>query len=97
MSAYSLLKKPSAWIPIVLPLGILAMLFITLITSGFVRQEDEGAEAHIFQVWLFLEVILIAFFGIRWFPRMPKQALPLFAVQIILTLVACFPVFYFNL
>jgi hypothetical protein len=93
----SLLKKPSAWIPIVLSLAILAMLLVTLVTSGLVRHEDEGVGAHIFQIWLVVEAVLIAFFGSRWLPRMPQQALMVLAVQIIAALAACFPVFYFNL
>lgn len=92
-----LFKKPSAWIPILLPALILAMLFITLATSGLVRHEDEGIEAHIFQIWLVLEIVLIGFFGLKWLPQVPKQALMILALQIFAALAACFPVFYFNL
>lgn len=94
---FSLLNKPSAWIPIVLPIAILAMLLITLKISGLVREEDEGVEAHIFQIWLVLETILMLFFAGKWIPEAPKQALPIFAMQLLLTLAACFPVFYFHL
>jgi hypothetical protein len=32
----------------------------TLGLSGAVRQEDEGTQAHIFQIWLILEGVLVA-------------------------------------
>lgn len=93
----SVWKKPSAWIPIVSSVAILLMLLATLATSGLVRHEDEGVEAHIFQLWLVLELVMIGFFGVKWLPRMPRQALVILTVQIISALAACFPVFYFNL
>jgi hypothetical protein len=92
-----MLKKPSVWIPIVLSLGIIAMLLITLSTVGLVRQADEGTEAHIFQLWLVLEAFLIAFFGFKWLPSAPKDALFILAIQIVLVLLGMFPVFYFHL
>ncbi len=92
-----LVKRPSAWIPIMLPIGILLMLLITLATTGLVRQEDEGVQAHLFQLWLVVEVVMIAFFALKWVPRAPKQALLILLAQIIASLAACFPVFYFNL
>jgi hypothetical protein len=92
-----LLKNPSAWIPIALSLGVLAMLLITLATAGLVRQQDEGVEAHLFQVWLVVELLLIGRFGVTWLPNVPKQALMVLTLQMIAALAACFPVFYFNL
>lgn len=92
-----LVKKPSAWVPILLSAAILAMLLITLSTVGLVRHEDEGIEAHLFQIWLVLEVVLIGFFGLKWLPRMPKQALIILVLQVVFVFVAAFPVFYFNL
>jgi Flp pilus assembly protein TadB len=60
-------------------LAILAMVLTTIGTSGAVRQEDEGTQAHIFQIWLVLEVVLVAVFAVEWVPRRPKQALVVLA------------------
>ena len=92
-----MIKRPLAWIPVAMSLAILAMVLTTLGLSGAVRQEDEGTQAHIFQIWLVLEVVLVAGFAVAWVPRRPKQALVVLAIQILCVLAACAPVFYFRL
>ena len=94
----SLIKKPSAWIPVALSLAVLAVMLIHIITVGApTRQPDEGTGAHLFQIWLILEVLMVAFFAIRWFPQKPKQAFVILVIQIIAILLACAPVYYFKL
>lgn len=39
------------------------------------REGDEGAAAHIFQLLLAAEVPIAAFFAIKWLPRFPGQAI----------------------
>ncbi len=94
----SILKKPSAWIPIALSLTVLATMLIFIAMFGApVHQADEGTGAHLFQIWLVLEVLMMVFFAIKWLPRAPKQALAVLAIQIVAALAACAPVFYFKL
>lgn len=91
-------KKPSAWVPIVLSLGILAMELWFLMLAGPPQPEaDEGVAAHLFQLWLVAEFFLVAFFAVKWVPQTPKQAFPILALQITLVLAGMFPVFYFQL
>lgn len=61
------------------------------------RQADEGTAAHLFQIWLVIEVLLIAFFAIKWIPQKPKQGFIISAMQIVAALAACTPVFILNL
>ena len=93
----SILRKPSAWIPIALSLGIIAMLVFYLTRFGMVQNEDEGMAAHLFQLWLVLEVMMIPYFAVRWLPRAPKDAALVLALQIALVLLAAAPVFYLQL
>ncbi|MBI3335814.1 MAG: hypothetical protein HY001_04960 [Candidatus Portnoybacteria bacterium] len=94
----SIIKKPSAWIPIVLSLAVLATMLIYIAIAGApTRQPDEGTAAHLFQIWLVLEALMIGFFAIKWLPQRPKQALLVLAIQIVAALAACAPVFYFRL
>ena len=93
----SLLKKPSAWIPIVIPLIFFVYLVIYITVFGVVRDADEGVGAHLFQLWLTLEPFMVGFFAVKWLPRAPKQALLVLEIQIIAALAACAPVFYFKL
>lgn len=96
-SVISIIKKPSAWIPIVIPLIFFAYLIIYITIFGNVRQEDEGTAAHLFQLWLVLEPFMLGFFAIKWLPRAPKQALLILALQIIAALLPISVVFFLGL
>ena len=94
----SLLKKPSAWVPVAMSLLVLAAMLITIVVSGApVRQPDEGTGAHLFQIWLALEALMIAFFALKWLPQRPAQALLVLVIQVAAVLAGCAPVFYFRL
>jgi len=93
----SILKKPSAWIPIVIPLIFFAYLVIYITIFGIVREEDEGTGAHLFQLWLVLEPLMIGFFAVKWLPRAPKQALLILALQIVAALLPISVVFSLKL
>jgi len=94
----SLIKKPSAWAPIVLSLAALAVMLFSFSIFGVPqRQGDEGTGAHLFQIWLALEFLMIAFFAIKWLPRNPRPVLLVLALQILAVLAACAPVFYLGL
>jgi len=78
-------------------LAILVMVVTTLGVAGVARQADEGAAAHIFQLWLVLEVVAVAAFAVEWLPRRPGAALFVLIIQMLCALAACAPVFYFRL
>ncbi|OGG55803.1 hypothetical protein A3D71_00705 [Candidatus Kaiserbacteria bacterium RIFCSPHIGHO2_02_FULL_55_20] len=80
-----LLKRPAAWIPIALSLGMLAFILIYIATYGIsppTPDADEGTPAHLFQLWLVLEALMIVFFAIKWLSRNLKEALKVLALQI---------------
>ncbi|MBI5457337.1 hypothetical protein HY971_01245 [Candidatus Kaiserbacteria bacterium] len=61
----STLKKPGAWIPIALSLGMLAFILTYVAMFGVAAPDpnaDEGTPAHLFQLWLVLEALMIPFF-----------------------------------
>ena len=93
----SIIKKPSAWIPIAIPLVFFAYLVIFITSYGIVREEDEGVGAHLFQLWLVLEPLMVGFFAVKWLPAAPKQALLVLALQIVAALLPIAVVFSFKL
>ena len=95
----ALFKHPSAWLPIALSFIVLAFIFVTVAFSDPVvaRQPDEGTAAHLFQIWLVLELFMLAFFGFTWLPRKPREAGIILALQIASVLAACAPVALFHL
>ena len=93
----SIIKKPSAWIPIVIPLVFFAYMVIYISIYGIVREKDEGTGAHLFQLWLVLEPFMVGFFAVKWLSQAPKQTLLILALQIIAALLPISVVFYFKL
>jgi len=92
-----LLKKPSAWVPILLSLGIIAMIIGVISIEGIVQHEDEGTPAHIFQLWLAIEFFLLAYFAAVWFSKMPRETLQILALQLLVAVAAAAPIFIFQL
>jgi hypothetical protein len=97
MNFSNMIKQPSAFIPVAMSLAALALVLGHIVMFGIVREPDEGAAAHIFQLLMVAEVPIIAFFAIKWLPRFPRQALQVLALQAAAGLAALAPVFYFNL
>jgi hypothetical protein len=92
-----MLKKPSAFLPVVMSLGALATVLIFLALHGVVHEPDEGTAAHIWQLLMAVQAPIIAFFAIKWLPRAPRQALYVLALQAIAALAALAPVFLLGL
>ncbi|MBI3627134.1 MAG: hypothetical protein HY220_00055 [Candidatus Sungbacteria bacterium] len=79
----SIIKQPSAWVPVALSFAVFAAMLIYIGIAGIpVRETDEGTGAHLFQIWLVLEVLMVAFFALKWLPKMPKSALLVLMLQI---------------
>ena len=97
MSFSTMMKQPSAFLPIAMSLAALATVLAHVALFGAVREADEGAAAHIFQLLMIGQVPIMAVFAIEWLPRTPRQALPVLALQAGAALAALAPVFFFNL
>ena len=82
----SLLKQPSAWIPLVMSLVALMMILGYVAIHGITNGTgggDEGAPARIFQLIMVAQLPIAAYFAIKWLPRQPKQTLFVLALQAI--------------
>lgn len=91
------LKIPSAWIPLALTVAILCTFALVASTHGLHPEQDEGTPAHLFQLWVVLEVCFIAFFAYRHAFHEGKQPRQILALQIALALVPFILVFSFHL
>jgi hypothetical protein len=91
-----LLKRPIAFIPIVMSVTAWAIVLGYAAMFGVARQADEGAAAHIWQLLMAGQVPFVAFFAAKWLPTNPKQALIVLALQFSAALVSMFPVWWFR-
>jgi hypothetical protein len=97
MTFSTMLKRPSACLPIVMSLASLALVGGHLVIVGTAREADEGTAAHLFQLLMGAQLPIIAFFAISWLPKAPRQALQVLALQAVSGLAALAPVFYLGL
>ena len=97
MNPSTLMKQPSAFLPVAMSLAALATVLGHVAMFGAAREADEGTAAHIFQLLMIAQVPIIAFFAIKWLPRTPREALQILALQAGAVLAALAPVFFLNL
>jgi hypothetical protein len=91
------IKRPSAFLPIVMSLTALAIVLGDIALYGIVRQADEGSAAHLFQLLIAGQIPIVAFFAVKWLPRAPRQALQVLALQAGAALLPMSLVFFLKL
>ena len=96
MNPIPVMKHPSAFVPVFLSLGALAIVLAFLAQHGSAPQADEGAAARIWQLLMAAQIPIIAYFAFKWVPRWPRQALPILALQAGAALAALAPVFFLR-
>lgn len=89
----ALLKTPSAFLPLAMSLGALAIVAVFFFSHGPAPQPDEGAAARIWQILIAAQIPIVLFFAVTWVPECPRRALCILALQIGAALVAMIPVF----
>jgi len=92
----SLLKRPSALVPVAMSVAALAVLIGYVAMFGTARQADEGTAAHLWQLLMAGQLPIIGFFALRWLPTAPKQGAGILIMQIVAALAAAFPVWWFR-
>ena len=92
-----LIRKPTAWLPLAFSGAIAGILLVAYLRHGLVRQPDEDAYAHLFQIFLALQLPLIAIFALKWIPQAPKPAALVLGLQIAAALAVCSPVYFLHL
>src|SRR5664279_1776315 len=97
MTIPTMLKKPSAFLPVAMSLAALAVVLVHIAIFGTAREADEGAAAHLWQLLMAAQLPLLAFFAFRWLPRSPKQALLIMSLQASAAVAALAPVYFLKL
>ena len=97
MKLSTIIRQPSAFLPLAMSLAALATLLVALSMGGVVRETDEGTAAHIWQLLMGGQIPIVTFFAIKWLPQAPRQALYVLALQVGVALAALAPVYLLHL
>jgi hypothetical protein len=98
MKFSTIMKHPSAFLPVAMSIAALLLVFITVGRfPEVVHATDEGAAAHTWQLLMGLQVPIVLWFVATWLPRAPKQTLYVLALQAAAGLAALAPVFILGL
>ena len=89
----SLIKHPSAWIPLGMSFAALALVLVHIAIFGAVHESDEGTAAHIWQLLMAGQVPVMLYFAATRLPQAPGPALLVLALQAVAILAACAPVY----
>lgn len=92
MNPLTLLKHPSAFLPLMMSLAALVTVLAYLALHGPAPQADEGTAAHIWQLLMAFQVPFVLFFAAKWVPESPRRAVPILALQAAAALAAMTPV-----
>ena len=93
----SILKHPSAYIPMAMSSAALALVVGHIALYGAAGEADEGAVAHLWQLLVAGQLPVLAFFAIKWLPRAPRQTIGVLALQAGGVLASLAPVYFLNL
>jgi len=97
----SILKQPSAFVPLVMSAAALALTLAALAYYGLPDPasppHDEGALARIWQLLIALQLPVGMYFAARWLPLRPTDALVVLGLQFAAGLAAVIPVVYLEM
>jgi len=90
------LKAWSAWVTIAIPVLLLGLVFRYVAIHGAVGQADEGLEAHLFQLLMPVQLLVMAYFALTWLPRSPGRALIVLTLQVAATIAVVAAVYWVD-
>jgi len=76
----SLIKQPSAYLPLAMSLAALTLVLGHALVYGVVHEADEGAAAHVWQILMAAQLPIVAYFILKWLPRRPRESLQILAL-----------------
>jgi hypothetical protein len=89
MDMRTMLRRPSAYLPLGMSLLALGLVVWFGASFGVVREEhDEGAAARIFQILMVAQIPIAAYFALRWLPTAPRLGAVILAIQLAAALAA---------
>jgi uncharacterized membrane protein HdeD (DUF308 family) len=76
----SLIKQPSAFLPLAMSLVALTLVLGHAVVYGVVHEADEGTAAHIWQILMAAQLPIVAYFLVKWLPKRSRESLQVLAL-----------------
>ena len=98
-----MVRRPSAFLPLAMSIAAVMVVAASAIygfahgAHGIIRQPDEGAAAHLWQLLMAGQLLVLVFFAIKWLPRSPRQTMYVLGLQAGAVLAAMAPVYFLHL
>jgi hypothetical protein len=93
----SLLKKPSAFLPIAMSLAALTIVLVHIALVGTAPERDEGAAAHMWQLLMVGQVPIMGRFTSKWMVQNVRASWVVLALQAAAAFAAFAPVYFLRL
>jgi hypothetical protein len=90
------LRRPSAFLPIVMSVAALATIGVHIALAGTAPQPDEGTAAHLWQLLMAGQMPIVMFNAIKWLPRSPRPTLQILGAQCAAAIAALAPVYFLG-
>jgi hypothetical protein len=92
-----MIKRPSAFVPIVMSLAALAVVALHVARFGSAQEADEGVAAHVWQCLMVAQIPVIVIFAAKWLRRTPRDAGLVLVLQFVAAAAAVAPVYFLGL
>ena len=76
------LRHRSAWLPVAISVFFIALALRHVAIYGPGMEADEGTEAHLYQLLMPVQALVMAYFAYTWLPKAPRLALCVLALQL---------------
>jgi hypothetical protein len=76
-----MMRRPTAFLPLAMSLGGLALVLVHVALAGAGPEADEGTVARLWWLLMAAQVPVVAFFGVTYLPRTTRPALLVLALQ----------------
>ena len=98
----SMLRKPTAFLPLAMSLGALATVAIAAIVAAqhgghLGGEKDEGSAAHMWQLLMTVQIPIVLWFAAKWLRRAPQASFSVLALQAGAWLASLAPVYFLHL
>src|SRR6266700_7879568 len=91
------LLRPSGFLPLTMSGAALLVVLTQIAIFGVAREPDEGAAAHLWQIFMAAQLPIVVFFAIRWLRKDLRGTLVVLGLQTLAIVVAISPVYVLGL